>query len=134
MRKADERKLDEFQARCLRQALRIPHSWESRVSNASVLAKAQHVKASISLQCKQFVYLGKVMRSDQDSPLRTVSFSNNHLRPATSHFLRRIGRLRLELVPTVLDKALSITAGIDRLKDAVQDVNAWKILISQRIS
>eukprot|EP00930_Biecheleria_cincta_P025694 TRINITY_DN18244_c0_g2_i1.p1 TRINITY_DN18244_c0_g2~~TRINITY_DN18244_c0_g2_i1.p1 ORF type:complete len:330 (-),score=41.55 TRINITY_DN18244_c0_g2_i1:133-1122(-) len=134
MRKADERKLDGFQARCLRQALRIPHAWESRISNASVLEKAQHMKASILLQRKQLMYLGKVMRADHDSALRTVSFSNNHLQPATSRYIRRIGRPRLEWVPTVLDKALSITASMDTLKNTAQDVDAWKKLVCERIS
>ena len=74
MRKADQHKPDGFQARCLRRALRIPPSWKSRVSNATVLEKAEHVKASVQLRRKQLLYLGKVIRSDTDSPLRAVSF------------------------------------------------------------
>ena len=47
--KAELRKLDGFHARCLRKVYGIPHSQESRVSNATVLATAGLVPLSATL-------------------------------------------------------------------------------------
>ena len=94
--KADRRKLDGFQARCLRRACGILPSWLCRVSNNQVLEKAEHTKASILLQRRQLLYLGKILRAPCDSPLKSVSLDGDTLLPATARYIRRIGRPRLE--------------------------------------
>ena len=103
---AQLRQLDGFQAKCLRQILRIPPPHLSRVSNAEVLKRAEHVKASAALQALHLQLLGKILRTADDSPLRTVSFVPGSLQTAAGRYVRRVGRPRREWITTVLPQAL----------------------------
>ena len=58
--KADLRKLDAFQARCLRSILGIPHSFISRVRNETVLQEVGTEKLSIILWRRQLLLLGRI--------------------------------------------------------------------------
>ncbi len=66
---ADKRRLDGFQARCLRQVLGIKPAFYSRISNKEVLRRAEHSAATHILAHQQLMMLGKVLRAPQDSPL-----------------------------------------------------------------
>jgi hypothetical protein len=100
--KADLRRLDGFQAKCLRIVLRIPPSHLSRISNESVRQRASWKPASILLRERQVQLLGKVIRSSSEDPMRAVSFIAGTLQPATTRYIRRVGRPRQEWINQVM--------------------------------
>ena len=56
LRKADERRIDGFQTRCLRRILEIPHAYHNRISNARVLQIVKETPLSDKIgkqQCKR---------------------------------------------------------------------------------
>ena len=72
--KQELRRLDAFQARCLRKILRIPHSYISRVSNERVLERAGSKPLSNALLRRQLLFLGHVARKPGDDPVRQTVF------------------------------------------------------------
>ena len=56
---AERRRLNGFQNRCLRQILRIPPAFISRVSNAEVLRRAHYRAATYLLLQRQLLLFGK---------------------------------------------------------------------------
>ena len=93
---AERRRLDGFQARCLRMILGIKPSFISRVSNKAVLEKARQPSYTTQLSQAQLLLFGKIAASPQCDPLRQVTFQPNCLQPATSRYVRRVGRPRHE--------------------------------------
>ena len=123
-----------FQARCLRRACRILPSYVSRVSNVSVLKSAEHVKASTLLLRRQLVLFGKILRSPADEPIRAVSLVGNTLLPATSRYVRRVGRPRREWIPSVLTEAYRICGGSSRLDQLAMNPYHWKAHVRRTVS
>ena len=99
--KAELRRLDGFQAKCLRSILRVLPSHLSRVSNASVLQKAACSTWSTLLLGRQTKYLGKVLRSDEANPIRASCLVADTSLPITSLYIRNVGRPRKEWLTTV---------------------------------
>ena len=99
---AQQRRLDGFQNRCLRRVLGVKPAFYSRVSNAEVLRQSGHRLASQLLEIKQFHLLGKVLRAPEQNPLRTCCLTPNTVAPATSRYVRRIGRPRKEWIVTTM--------------------------------
>ena len=85
--KAELRRLDGFQAQCLRVVLGIQPAHLSRVSNADVRAKASCQSASALLLRRQLSFFGKVARADSHNPIRKVSLVGNSLRPTTDQYV-----------------------------------------------
>ena len=112
---AELRRLDGFQARCLRQVLNIQPAFVSRVSNEQVLRQADTRKASELLSKAQLGQLGKVLRSSSTSPLFKVSFFGHCWQPAVNRFVRRVGRPRKEWVPEVLANGIRLAGGLEEL-------------------
>ena len=127
--KAELRRLDGFQAKCLRSILQIPLSQYSRVSNETVREKAASKSASKQLREQQLIFLGKVLRSDEDSVLQTVSFIPGTMQPTTCRYIRRVGRPRKEWMAEVLPDALRIVGGEQNLKRIVQQSAQWKRVV-----
>ena len=124
--KADIRRLDGFQCRCLRKILKVPPSFYSRVSNAEVLRRAGHASASSLLLQRQLVLFGRVARGPDDSPCKVVSFIPGTWTPATNRYVRRVGRPRKEWIPTLLAEALRRTGGMVQLEHMIADHRQWK--------
>ena len=85
-------RLDAFQARCLRRILRIPHSYYSRISNATVLERAKRNKLSCLLLQRQLALFAEIARKDNAHPVRQVTFqpsSNLPKVPACSEEARQ---------------------------------------------
>ena len=83
--KGARRRLDGFQARCLRRILRIPPAFVSRVSNEQVRQQAGgQTKVSLMLLRCQLRLLGRIARS-QGGVLRDVVFE-----PGTFNLLTRV--------------------------------------------
>ena len=127
--KAELRRLDGFQAKCLRTILRIAHSQFSRVSNAAVRERANWKSASQCLLEQQLVLFGKVLRSPFEDPLHQVSFVPGSLTPATSRYIRNVGRPRKEWVPELLPHAVRMAGSEQNLKALVQDPIRWKRIV-----
>ena len=100
---AQEKKLDGFQARCLRAIIGVKPSYISRVSNKEVLEKCCHKKATELLKIRQLKLLEKIKESREGHPLRVVTFSRgSFLRPATDEYVRRVGRPHKEWLKSLL--------------------------------
>jgi len=59
----------------------------------------------------QLVLLGKVIRAPLGSPVQTATFIPNSLQPATTRYIRRVGRPRMEWTSTVLREDLRLAGG-----------------------
>ena len=84
--KAELRRLDGFQARCLRSVLHIGSSFLTRISNEEDRRRAKAVPASQRLCQQQLILLGKVMRAQNDSLGRSLLYQApcNQKLPTTS--------------------------------------------------
>ena len=71
-------RLDAFHARCLRKVLGFPHSYISRISNATVSCTAGSQKLSCVLLQRQLVLLAQVARKGDDDPLRNLVFKPSY--------------------------------------------------------
>ena len=98
---AQEKRLDAFQSKCLRQIIGIKPAYVSRVTNDEVLKKSEQVKASIQIRARQSKLLKKILRCPEGHPLRHASFCPGTDVPLTDRFVRRIGRPHREWVRTV---------------------------------
>ena len=124
-RKADLRRLDGFQCRCLRQILRIPPAFVSRVSNKVILEKAGARPFSKKFSQRQLLMLGRIVRAPADNPLQKVSFIPGTLWSAANRYVRRVARPRKEWIASVLAEAYQVTGGTD-LRDAVNNERPWR--------
>ena len=127
---ADLRRLDGFQARCLRKVVGVAPSFISRVSNKEVLRIAGHVKASEVLADQQVKLLGKVLRAETTSQLHKSAFVPGTDQPAASRYVRRVGRPRREWVTTIAAEA-HCRAPQDLFKLA-QDSHRWQEATKRR--
>ena len=122
---AQLRRIDGFQAKCIRRILGIPAPFLSRISNAEVVRRSGLALATRRLEHQQLILLGKVLRADLDSPLQTSTFKpTGSMRPITDYYIRRIGRPRKEWIKTVSASASSKYRG--DLYDLAKDEQVWK--------
>ena len=90
--KADLRKIDAFQARCLRSILDIPHSFISHVRNETVLQEAGTEKLSIILWRRQLLLLGRIAQLPREDVMRTCIFHDGTFQPRWHDGLRKRGK------------------------------------------
>ena len=124
--KLELRRLDGFQAKCLRTVLGVAPSFVSRISNACVRSTAGWKPASQVLMEQQLLLLGKVLRSAPNGPLQKASFIPGTIRPATDRYVRRVGRPRREWVPHVIAEALGAIGGEETLTRQATNTRAWR--------
>jgi len=105
------RKLDGFQARCLRKILGIQHAYWSHVSNASVLQQAQEWPLSVVLKHRQLKLFGRIARMSNTSPLRQVTFESSSVEAKVWPGTKRRGRPRDAWAPCVRAFALQAAGG-----------------------
>ncbi|OLP90031.1 Copia protein [Symbiodinium microadriaticum] len=89
--KADLRKIDAFQARCLRSILDIPHSFISHVRNETVLQEAGTEKLSIIGWRRQLLLLGRIAQLPREDVMRTCIFHDGTFQPRWHDGLRKRG-------------------------------------------
>ena len=123
---AELRRLNGFQAKCLRQILKIRPAYYSRVSNQEGLRRAGPNPAAELLLRQQLNILGKVLRAPQVSPLHTAAVVPGTLQPATSYYIRRVGRPRKEWVASVMQAAHQRSAGCHDPYRLAQGKSAWQ--------
>ena len=128
---ADRRRLDGFQNRCLRSILGIPSAFISRISNAETTRRADCCANTDLLLQHQFLLFGRAFRCSHDHPLRTAAFIPGSFQPATSAFVRRVGRPRREWVTAIRNKAFEHFGGHQDTARLVQNPFVWRRTVSQ---
>ena len=131
---AQLRRINGFQARCLRSILHIRPAFYSRISNAIVLQRAQQRPLTEILLDQQLMQFGKVLRNGMDSPLWTAALAPLTLsvQPLVSHYVRRRGRPRKEWVRVVLAAAQRRTNGQVNLISLAKDEPTWVSSMKQQ--
>ena len=94
LNKAERRRLDSFQNRCLRRIFRIQPSFFSRVSNATVLSISNQSKLSDCLTRRQMVFMGQLARRPGTDPVRASVFEPDSLVVRRAEGPRKRGRPR----------------------------------------
>ena len=120
---ADTRRLNGFHCRCLRVILRVQPAYFSRVSNKTVLEQSGQKPLDRQLLKHQMLLYGRVARSPATDPLRNLTFVPGGLEPATSRYIRRVGRPRNEWAVMVNRQCFKMDR---RFADFIGDETAWK--------
>jgi hypothetical protein len=128
--KAERRRLDGFQNRCLRVIWGIKLAYTSRVSNAAVLQATGEKPLTSSLERQQLLLFGKAARLPADTLLRQATFSPGSLSPAADRYIRKVGRPRAEWTTEVRKLAVQIAG--DSLNETIKRVTDWKTLVEVR--
>ena len=131
LRKADKRRLDGFQNRCLRRILNIKPSYVSRVSNLEVLKSGKLVQLSTILLRRQLLHFGKVARSAPEHPLRAATFVGKSMGLRIDFFVRKLGRPRLYLPKEMLRIGSTIIGQGADLEASLRDAADWKSRVWQ---
>ena len=122
--------LDGFQARCLRQILRIPHSYISRISNKTVLEKAQMPRYSSQLLKHQLVWFGKIGRTNNEDVLRKLTFQPDSVKPITDLYARAPGRPRHEWAKCLYNKIRNCFSSESALMHCLMDEKTWSEFVA----
>ena len=127
---AERRRLDGFQAKCLRQILGIKSAFLSRVPNKVVLEKAGSHRYTSQLLKAQLLLLGRIARAPEGDPLRALTFRNSSLRLATDKYVRRVGRPRNEWAAQLLREA-RLSARGQGLEDLIKHESLWRAAVTK---
>ena len=92
--KAEIRRLDGFQARCLRQIIGVKPAFISRVSNFQVREKARAEALSLKLKTMQTNLMRRVIKEPKKKVLREVIFCRSSSVFKHCLFVRKVGRPR----------------------------------------
>ena len=114
------RRLDGFVARCLRRVLGIPAAFISRVSNATVLARAGLMQFTTQLLKQQCLMLGKVAFTPEGSLLRKNVFVAASIMPQIGRFKLKVGRPKQHWTAEVM-KAARARLGFARCNSLLED-------------
>ena len=123
---AELRRLNGFQARCLRVLLRIQPAFVSRVSNQLVLERASQLPYTKQLMKQQLNLFGRVARAPDTDVLRRLTFTSGTLQPAANRFIRRVGRPRHEWTSMLKKAALGVAGSEAELTHLITQPLAWK--------
>ena len=130
---AQQRKVNGLQNRCLRRIFGIAPSYSSRVSNASVLARAGYPIATELLKKRRLQLLGKILRSPEGHPLRVASFIPGTTIPATERFVRRVGRPSKEWVKETILDVISLFGSLQAATQFAASKNMWNDALFDKI-
>jgi hypothetical protein len=130
---AGRRRLDGFQARCIRKILKIPASFISRVSNASVRRQAGVMPLSSELLKQQLRLFGSIAARPCDA-LRDSIFAPGTIELAEAQGNRCQGRPRHTWADQVRKRAVNVAGSEIRLEEILaqsDDMKAWNALVSE---
>ena len=92
--KAELRRLDGFQAQCLRQIFKVPSAYVSRISNKRILEMSKAKQLSCTIQQKQQELLEAVISTPTKQHLCQATFIKGTTVPLTRLYVQRVGRPR----------------------------------------
>ena len=131
---AELRRLDGFQARCLRKILRVPSAFFSRVSNKDVLQRSQQYPYSSQLLRQQLILFGKVARAEDTDVLRCITFCPSSLHPLLDKYVRKVGRPKHEWPKMLLKEAVVMAGSLHYVETLIRDPIRWKARVFQHTS
>jgi len=114
--KADQRRLNGFQARCLRVLIRVAPSYISRISNKIVLGRTEQLPYTTQLMKQQLLLFGRIARAGDADVLRQLAFIPGMLEPTANRYVRRVGRPKQEWVTMLKGEALKFTRSAAELE------------------
>ena len=129
--KAARRRLDGFQARCLRKILRVPPSFYSRVPNSEVLRRADALPLSAKLLEQQLLFFGDAA-CRSPGPIRNCIFEPGTLNVVDETLPRRTGRPRNTWAGEVMKHSLKVAGGMHSLKRILlteRSIPEWRALV-----
>ena len=121
-------------SKMLREIMRIPHPFFSRVSNKDVLNRSGQKALTIQLQRQQLLMFGRVARAPDDDVRRRLTFSPGKLAPEVGRRKRRVGRPRAEWAPKLLDLANGTWGSEKRVTELLANPLIWKLAVSRIFS
>ena len=127
LNKALLHKLDGFFARCLRQILKISHSYISRVSNKYVLQQFRAPALSSILLQRQLLLFGEIARLPNEDVVRQTVFHEDGIDIKLALDKRR-GRPRKIWNQEIHALAMQCSQGLD-LHDMLMDKPIWAKLV-----
>ena len=137
LNQAERRRLDGFQARCLRQVLGIPPAYHSRVPNTTVLLRAGAQPISTQILKQQMVLMGRVARGDLGTDARRAFFAEGTHRLRPGSMPRPVGRPRCTWRDSVYQHCLKAAGSEQQLANYFQSgpgaANRWRSAIVQYI-
>ena len=133
LKKADLRRLDGFQNRCIRKIIGVKPAFISRVSNVEVLAKAGHRAASEIWKKRRLQLFGRVLRSPASSLMRQVCFIDSTFFPATDRYVRRIGRPSKEWVRESLGDICDLFGSMEAASRHCQNKELWNKALQTKL-
>ena len=126
LNKSERRRMDAFQARCLRKIMNISHSYWSHVANRTVLERANQTPYSSQLLRHQILLFGKIGRTCDEDVLRKMTFVPGSVQSATTRLSRRPGRPRNEWAKCLHDRILTGFNTEEELLECLRDATQWK--------
>ena len=112
---AEVRRLNGFQARCLRVILGVKPAFYSRISNATVLRHSGQTSFELQLRRQQLMLYGRIARLPATDPRRSVAFCANTVHPLTSTYVRKVGRPRNEWTVMLQRESYKMSSAADRM-------------------
>ena len=125
---AEVRRLNGFQAWCLRKVAGIKRSFVSRVSNATVLQKNSQKQLGEQLLKQQVLLYGKVARAQAGDMLRDLAFVPGTQQPTTDQYVRRVGRPRNEWAVMLRREAFKMSPQAETI---IHDRRLWQRVVEQ---
>ena len=137
LNKVERRRLDGFQARCLRRILGIPASFYSRVPNAIVLEIAGAAPLSHTVLKQQMLFMGKVARRDAHDPVRQAVFDGDGFDIKQAAGPRSRGRPRQQWGPCVHKNCLQVAGSKESLAQYFRAERGtaaeWQRIVSEHV-
>ena len=132
--KSELRRLDGFEAWCLRKMLGIKPSFISRVSNARVRQIAGTSPISSAIRTSQLRLLGQVLTEPCKSVLKDVAFQGGgSLTPTTAAYVRRVGRPKHNWTDQLMNMMRQAAGSLKEWNRIVNSFGAW-MEVAARVS
>ena len=126
---ATRRRLDGFQARCLRRIVKTPAAYVSRVSNIAVLQKSGCIRLSLRIREQQLLLVGQYLSSPAHCPTRVML--ERWMADEPYQGGRGRGRPRMTWCADVVEEAIALAGSRRQLMQAVLDRARWRATVQK---